>query len=142
MANAIGRVLLVEDHLMNQELACAILSGIVSDIDIANDGIEAIAAVKAQPYDLILMDIRMPRMDGVTAVRKIRELPGNAAHTPIIALTAHAMPEQVRSYWQAGIDAFVAKPFNREELHRTIYRVLGLPVVQTMESVRLAARSN
>ena len=119
-------VLLVEDQVMNQELVIAILTAAGHHVDIACDGIEAITAVKTQPYDLILMDIRMPRMDGVTAARKIRELPDPQGNTPIIALTAHALHDQVREYWQAGMDDFVAKPFKAQDLHDTICRVLGL----------------
>ena len=122
-------VLLVEDHVMNQELVCAILGRANHKIDFANDGIEAIAAVKANAYDLILMDIQMPRMDGITAARTIRDLPGPAGQTPIIAMTAHALPEQVRAYWQAGMDDFVGKPFEQQDLHDAIRRVVGMPAV-------------
>ena len=132
------RVLLVEDHVANQELVCAILSRDSYRVDIANDGIQAIDAVKANVYDLILMDILMPRMDGVTAARKIREMPGSAGHTPIIALTAHAAPDKVRAYWQAGMDDFVAKPFKKQDLHDAICRVVGLPAVER-EPARIRA---
>jgi signal transduction histidine kinase len=121
------RILLVEDLPMNQELACTILRRAGHYVDIANNGVEAIAAAEANSYDLILMDIQMPRMDGVTAARRIRQLPGAARHTPIIAMTANALPEQVRAFRQAGMDDYVAKPFKQIDLHEAIRRVINLP---------------
>ena len=120
------RILLVEDLPINQELACAILIRAGHLVEIANDGIEAIDAVEKNSYDLILMDIQMPRMDGVTAARTIRQLPGAARHTPIIAMTANALPEQVREFRQAGMDDYVAKPFKQQDLHEAIRRVVDL----------------
>lgn len=110
------RILLVEDLVLSQELACTILRRAGHLVEIANDGIEAVAAVKANSYDLVLMDIEMPRMDGFTSAREIRDLPGAAGQTPIVAMTAVAMPEQVRAYRQAGMDGYVAKPFQQQEL--------------------------
>ncbi len=122
------RILLVEDLEMNQELACTILRREGHIVEIANDGIEAIAAVEENAYDVILMDIQMPRMDGVTAARRIRQLVGPAANTPIIAMTANALPEQVRAFRQAGMDDYVAKPFKQQDLHEAIRRAVELPV--------------
>ena len=123
------RILLVEDLPMNQELACTILRRAGHHVDIACDGIEAIAAAEENPYDLILMDIQMPRMDGVTAARKIRQLNSPARHTPIIAMTANALPEQVRAFRQAGMDDYVAKPFKQQDLHEAIRRAVDMPAV-------------
>ena len=117
------RILLVEDLPMNQELACTILRRAGHSVDVANDGIEAISAVQEGVYDVILMDIQMPRMDGVSATRWIRQLPGPAKDTPIIAMTANALPEQVRAFRQAGMDDYVAKPFKQQDLHDAIARV-------------------
>ncbi|MGI8706405.1 MAG: response regulator [Sphingomicrobium sp.] len=133
------KVLLVEDLVMNQELACTILSRAGHKVDIANDGIEAIAAVEANPYDLILMDIQMPRMDGVTAARRIRELPGLARHTPIIAMTANALPEQVRAFRQAGMDDHVAKPFKQHDLHEAIRRIVEMAAVRDQAGNKLGS---
>ena len=110
------RILLVEDLPSCQELACAILMQAGHIVDIANDGIEAVDAVQANSYDLILMDIEMPRMDGFTAARRIRDLPGPAGQTPIVAMTAVAIPERIRAFQRAGMDGYVAKPFRPEEL--------------------------
>jgi signal transduction histidine kinase len=118
------RILLVEDVAMNQELACAVLRRAGHSVEVANDGIEAVAAVEAHRYDVILMDIQMPRMDGLTATRRIRQLSGPARRTPIIALTANAMPEQVFEYHRAGMVDHVAKPFMQRELHEAIHRAV------------------
>ena len=110
------RILLVEDLPMSQEVASTILRGAGHIVDIANDGVEAVAAMQVNSYDLILMDIEMPRMDGFTAARRIRDLPGPAGQTPIVAMTATAIPENIRAFHQAGMDGYVAKPFQQEEL--------------------------
>jgi signal transduction histidine kinase len=123
------RILLVEDLPMNQELACTILRRAGHFVDVAGDGIEAVAAAQENSYDLILMDIQMPRMDGVAAARKIRQLKSPARHTPIIAMTANALPEQVQSFRQAGMDDYVAKPFKQQDLHEAIRRVVHLPAI-------------
>ena len=119
-----ANILLVEDLPMNQELACAILSRAGHLVAIANDGVEAVEAVRANRFDLVLMDIQMPRMDGVTATRCIRQLGGAAKTIPIIAMTANALPEQVRAFREAGMDDHVAKPFKQQELHDAIRRAL------------------
>jgi CheY-like chemotaxis protein/HPt (histidine-containing phosphotransfer) domain-containing protein len=118
------RILLVEDLPINQELACIVLRRAGHQVDIANDGIEAVEAATNNSYDLILMDIQMPRMDGVTATKIIRQLDGPAGRTPIIAMTANSLPEQVRAYRQAGMDDHVAKPFRQDDLHEAIRRAI------------------
>jgi signal transduction histidine kinase len=138
------RILLVEDLPMNQELACVILRRAGHFVDVAGDGMEAIAAVEGNAYDVILMDVQMPRMDGVTATRIIRQIDGPARHTPIIAMTANALPEQVRAFRQAGMDDYIAKPFKQQDLHEAIRRVVDLPLIaEPPESVtgRVACRS-
>jgi signal transduction histidine kinase len=117
-------ILLVEDLPMNQELACAILGRAGHLVAIANDGVEAVEAVRANAFDLVLMDIQMPRMDGVTATRCIRQLGGSAKDVPIIAMTANALPEQVRAFREAGMDDHIAKPFKQQDLHDAIRRAL------------------
>ena len=118
-------ILLVEDLPMNQELACAILGRAGHLVAIANDGVEAVEAVRVSAFDVVLMDIQMPRMDGVTATRCIRQLGGAAQHVPIIAMTANVLPEQVRAFREAGMDDHVAKPFKQQELHDAIRRALS-----------------
>jgi len=118
-------ILLVEDLPMNQELACTILGRAGHLVAIANDGVEAVEAVRANAFDVVLMDIQMPRMDGVTATRCIRQLGGSARTVQIIAMTANALPEQVRAFRDAGMDDHVAKPFKQQDLHDAIRRALN-----------------
>ncbi len=119
-----GRILLVEDLPMNQELACAILSRAGHVVDVANDGAEAVRAVQQKDYDVVLMDIQMPKVDGITATKMIRALDGPASRLPIVAMTANVLPEQVGEYKRIGMDGHVAKPIDQIELHRVIQSLL------------------
>jgi CheY-like chemotaxis protein len=97
----------------------------------AVDGLEALAAVQARRFDLILMDIKMPRMDGVAATRAIRALPGTVSRTPIIALTANADPEDVRSYLEAGMNDVVEKPIKAERMLAALQSALDAADAQS-----------
>ena len=122
------RVLLAEDVPLNQELARAVLEAQGYRVDIVGDGAEAIAAVEAEgedPYALVLMDVQMPGMDGLTATRRIRALPGPAARVPIVAMTANVLDQQVRELIEAGMDDHVGKPFKRAHLYAVIERWRG-----------------
>lgn len=110
---------------MNQELACAILAKAGHEVDVAADGEEAVQAVQKVQYDLVLMDIQMPRLDGIAATRAIRALPGPERNVPILAVTANVLPEQVREFLSAGMNGHVAKPIQQKELHGTIATVLA-----------------
>ena len=92
----------------------------------ANDGAEALEAARSGRFDLILMDIKMPRMDGVTATREIRKLKGEAGRAPIIALTANADPDEVREYLAAGMQGVVEKPIKPERLLEALDAALAL----------------
>ncbi|MCE4223282.1 response regulator [Methylobacterium sp. C25] len=116
------RLLLVEDVPLNQDLAVAVLSRGGHAVDVVSGGYEAIAAVQAKDYDLVLMDIQMPGMDGITATRLIRALDHPAAEVPIVAMTANVLPQQVESYRQAGMQDHVGKPFERQVLFAMIER--------------------
>jgi signal transduction histidine kinase/DNA-binding response OmpR family regulator len=118
-------ILLVEDLPMNQELAKAMIGRMGHRVDVAGDGVEALEAVAARHYDLILMDIQMPRMDGITATRRIRALDGPAAEVPIVAMTANVLPEQVREFLSAGMSGHVAKPVRQAELQSAIASALA-----------------
>ncbi len=110
------RVLLAEDNPVNQRVMIALLAKSGVRVDVAGNGVEAIEAVRSRPYDLILMDIQMPELDGVQAARRIRELEGEMGHIPIIAVTAHAMKGDREKYLQAGMNDYLPKPINRAEL--------------------------
>jgi signal transduction histidine kinase/DNA-binding response OmpR family regulator len=115
-----GRILLVEDLEHNRDLALTILSSAGHEVDTATNGAEAIAAIQAKTYDLVLMDIQMPVMDGLTATQKIRELDQPTNRIPIIAMTANVLPQQVTAFMQAGMNDHVGKPFKRAELFQKV----------------------
>lgn len=116
------RVLVAEDNPVNQKVAMRMLERIGCRVDIASDGEEAVAMMQLLPYDLVLMDCLMPAMDGYGASRKIRELPGPAAETPIVALTASVRPGDVERCRQAGMNDHLAKPVVFDELADKVER--------------------
>ena len=117
-----ARILLAEDVAMNQEIVRAILETAGHQVDVVGDGAGAIMAIEAEDYDVVLMDVQMPGMDGVTATRRIRALSGRAGRVPIIAMTANVLPEQIESFRAAGMDGHVGKPFRRDDLLAAIDR--------------------
>ena len=116
------RVLAAEDNEVNQLVLRALLQQIGIEPLIVDNGLDAVAAWAAQDWDLILMDVQMPRMDGPTATQVIREREGldGRARTPILALTANAMSHQTQDYAAAGMDGFVAKPIEVRSLFAAI----------------------
>ncbi|MDH5759825.1 MAG: response regulator [Gemmatimonadota bacterium] len=110
-----GRVLVAEDNLVNQKVAAAILTKYGYLVDVVPDGKRAVTAVASTRYDLVLMDIQMPEMDGVEATLAIRESM-SADELPIVALTAHAFGEERARCFDAGMNDFLAKPFRPVEL--------------------------
>ena len=114
------RVLLVEDNELNQELASTILEETGILVDCAGDGIEAVNIINESPenkYDLVLMDIQMPRMDGYTATREIRTLPNNKkANIPIVAMTANAFEEDRKRAFECGMNGHIVKPIHMREI--------------------------
>jgi CheY-like chemotaxis protein/anti-sigma regulatory factor (Ser/Thr protein kinase) len=133
-AAAPAGILLVEDVEINQELVRTILEAAGHRVDIVSSGEEAISAVQAKAYDLVFMDIQMPGMDGMTATRRIRELAHPCSRVFIVAMTANVLPQQVRSFIEAGINDHIGKPVRRDELLRKIGEWLpgtnGLPLQQ------------
>ncbi len=121
-----GLVLLVEDNPVNEKLALAILRKQALQVDAAHNGEEALAALRAKTYDIVLMDCQMPVMDGYEATRRIRagEAGEAARATPIVALTANAMPEDVRRCLDAGMNDHVAKPITLATLGTALTRWL------------------
>lgn len=110
------RVLLAEDVRLNQELVIAVLEALGHSVDIVGDGAAAIMAVDHGRYDLVLMDLQMPHVDGVTATRAIRRLPHAGRLVPIVALSANVLPAQVEAALAAGMDDFLAKPLTLEPI--------------------------
>ncbi len=123
------RVLAAEDNSVNQLVLRTLLRQAGIDPVIVSDGAEAVAAWRAREWDLILMDVRMPVLDGPSASRAIRDLEEKLGRrrTPIIALTANAMAHQVEDYLQAGMDAFVAKPIEVARLFEVLQTVMAEP---------------
>jgi len=117
------RILLAEDNSINQKLAVAVLQKAGFPVDVVDNGKQAVAALKSLPYQLVLMDVQMPEMDGFEATRLIREWEGNnKKHIPIIAMTAYAMKGDMERCLAAGMDDYVSKPMEPKELINTIER--------------------
>ena len=120
------KILLVEDVLVNQRVAVGMLKNLALDVDIASDGREAVTRFSQTTYDLVLMDCRMPGMDGYEATRLIREMEQwDERHTPVIALTANVESEDSERCYASGMDDFLSKPFTIEELQEKVSCWLG-----------------
>ncbi len=118
------RILVAEDHVANQAIVTAILQRAGHRADVVANGLEAVSAVLRTPYDVVLIDIQMPEMDGPTATREIRRQAGSTRQIPIIALTANAMAGDREAYLAAGMDEYVVKPIDPERLFAAIGRCL------------------
>ena len=117
------RILLVEDNVINQEVARSLLETVGLAVDVADDGEQAIEMVSCAAYALVLMDMQMPRVDGLQATRAIREIPG-LSHLPIVAMTANAFAEDRVDAMEAGMDDHLSKPVMPALLYATVARWL------------------
>jgi CheY-like chemotaxis protein len=133
-AESVARILLAEDVEINQEIARAVLEAAGHQVDVVCDGFQAVGAVRTGAYDLVLMDVQMPGMDGVTATRQIRALEEPHRSIPIVALTANVYAEQVAAFQQAGFDDHVGKPFQRGELQAVVERWCRVPEGKAAET--------
>ncbi len=117
-------ILLAEDNIVNQKVAIALLSRCGHRVHVANNGLEALEAVRAADFDVVLMDMHMPEMDGLEATRAIRNLPGHAAALPIVALTAAGALSDVQICMDAGMNYFLTKPIRIERLQGIFSTIL------------------
>ena len=114
------RILVAEDNEVNRSVIRGLLTKSGHAVDIVVDGVEAVAAAMRSSYDLILMDVQMPKMDGIAATARIRSLSGDAGRVPIIAVTANAMAGDRERYLAAGMDDYVSKPIDPAKLAAVI----------------------
>jgi CheY-like chemotaxis protein len=122
------RVLLAEDNAINQKLAVHLLEKQGHSVTVANDGNEAVAAVKTGEFDVVLMDVQMPNMSGLEATAAIRALErGTARHLPIVAMTAHAMKGDEERCLVAGMDGYISKPIQPDHMMDVIAQITSPP---------------
>ena len=127
------RILLAEDHVTNQRVVSLILAAIGAQLTVVDNGELAVAEATTRAFDLILMDMQMPVMDGLAATRLIRdhEAATNSGRTPVIALTAHALPEHVAASLAAGADRHLTKPIRPDDLLGAVDAVLRATAANT-----------
>jgi len=120
------RILLVEDNIFNQKVATIVLKKMGYVVDVANDGLEAINTLETMDYDVVLMDMQMPNVDGLEATRRIRMQTSTAKNPqiPIIAMTANAMQSDKERCLQAGMNDFISKPINVDDLQAVLNKTL------------------
>jgi CheY-like chemotaxis protein len=114
------RILVAEDNSINQLVIKSMLEKAGHQVDLSNNGLEALDAVMRTDFDLVIMDVNMPEMDGLTATQRIRDLPAPKSQTPIIALTANAMKGDREKFINAGMDDYVSKPIDPGNLAMAI----------------------
>ncbi len=132
------KILLAEDSRVNQQVAIGLLQLKGHDVVVAPDGHEALAAFQEQAFDVVLMDVQMPELDGIEATRRIRQREqGSGKHTPIIAMTANAMKGDREHCLEAGMDGYLAKPIDAHRLYEAIDKVVPKHVgEETQQSQR------
>jgi CheY-like chemotaxis protein len=118
------RVLLAEDNVVNQLVARKMLERTGHTVDCASNGVQALSQYQSQQYDLILMDVQMPLMDGCEATRRVRALEKNrGGHVMIVALTAHAQKGDSEQCLRAGMDHYLSKPLRSHELYKLMHQL-------------------
>ncbi|MFB2553525.1 ATP-binding protein [Ensifer soli] len=130
-------ILLVEDNLVNQQVAAGFLAHLGQTVTIAGDGLEAVELAAARRFDLVLMDMQMPRLDGIEATRRIRASPGPNRAVPIVAMTANASDDDRRLCQEAGMTGFQSKPVTMQQLRAVIGALdAGAPDLPAAEAER------
>lgn len=119
-ANSILSILVVDDDELNQRMMLLLLKREGHSVECVSNGLEALNIVKSRSFDMVLMDLQMPVMDGVEASRRIREWESDGGHTFIVALTASYLPERGGELFEAGIDNYMSKPFDLEHLRHIL----------------------
>jgi len=119
------KILAAEDNSVNQVLLSALVDKMGHDLEIVGNGADAVAAIRETRYDLVLMDVQMPKMDGETATKAIRALPGAAGQVPIIAVTANAMRGDRERYLACGMNDYVTKPIRMQDLLAAVHGCVG-----------------
>lgn len=120
------RIIAVDDNPANLKLLCALLEDLDVSVTACDSGIKALQQFELREFDLVLMDIQMPVMDGVETARRIRSLEGPEKHTPIIAVTAHALASEKHTLLNSGMDDYVTKPINEPQLIHIIHKWTGV----------------
>ena len=139
--NSAPHVLIVDDNATNRMVAQSLCEMFGCTSECAEDGVEAVEAVSSRRFDLVLMDIKMPRMDGVQATQAIRALPGVESETPIVALTANADPADAKHYLSIGMASVVEKPIKPERLRAAINAALMAEPAQQAEKPATTKRA-
>lgn len=130
-------ILLVEDNELNQILATKVLNGWNWNVELAENGKIALEKIRKMDFDLVLMDIQLPEMDGYEATRRVRTtLKAPKCNMPIMAMTAHAMPSEERKCYEAGMDGYISKPFSSKVLYSRIVTILN-----SVENSRVKGKS-
>ena len=124
------RILLAEDNLINQKVALRILERMGYQADLAGDGLEVLESLQRQPYDVVLMDVQMPYMDGVEATGQIHDIWQPEEQPDIIAMTANALTGDREKYLMAGMDNYISKPVRIQELMEALAAVTPLSAKQ------------
>ena len=118
-------ILLAEDNPVNQKVALSMLKHLGYHADIASNGSEVLQALQKQPYDIILMDVQMPEMDGLEATRRVREGRQHRKQPCIIAMTAYALDGDREKCLRAGMDDYISKPIDMKELQKSLERCVA-----------------
>jgi CheY-like chemotaxis protein len=123
------RILIADDNVVNQKVAASMMERLGYRPDVVANGLEAVAAVRRQPYDVVFMDVHMPELDGVGAMRQIHDEHRDRPRPRIVALTASALEEERLALLAAGMDDYLSKPLQRDRLEAAIARTERVPAM-------------